>query len=150
MRWTVTTTLALPWALLLAGCDLLAVDPDPRLGVELASDQVVVSPEGSAVVHFVVTNRGSSTAHVSRCGGEILSGVDRRRDGRWVNAHAPLCFTHLDNSALYLEPGESAEGSRSIQGAGTYRLQLWATDGSGRDSKRSAFSPTFTLEEPSP
>lgn len=131
--------------LLSTSCDLVTGPEEPHMRLELKTDRVVLPSDGPAVVAFAVRNRGSRTAHVTRCGDEISTALDRMEGRAWEEERATLCRTDLSASPLVLEPGETGFGSLPIGETGTYRIRVWAERASDSESRKAVPSGSFVV-----
>lgn len=83
-------------------------------------------------VEFVVTNTGSTTLYLPRCGENVVTGVERLEGGKWSNAGAGACQAIYRMDPIPLEPGMPVMGMRSVSGTGRFRLRTGiATDFAG-------------------
>lgn len=131
--------------LLSTSCDLVTGPEEPHVRLELKADRVVLPSDGPAVVAFAVRNRGSRTAHVTQCGDEISTALDRMEGREWEEERQTVCFTDRSASPLVLEPGETGFGSLPIGEAGTYRIRVWAERPSDSESRKTIPSRLFVV-----
>ena len=134
------TRRALSFLALLPGCSLLPTEAEQGVEVSIDSIDAQRGPEMDYVLSFSVRNSGPSAIGLSRCGDNLLPELQRRTNGVWLNASAPVCLAIYDTSPLLLEPGETRHGRHSARGHEVYRVLLGVYD------RSNVASPSFRIE----
>lgn len=134
-------------ALAAPGCCGHPVEPEEsRVFLRVESAAIALDRGGGAyVVPWVVENRGSESASVSRCGSAPLFAVERWENGGWVNARAAVCITSLEMAPFPVPPGDSLRGQEKIAGSGWYRLRVVVDTRGGGEAPQLVSSQPFTL-----
>jgi hypothetical protein len=125
-----TATLAgmVLFPLALAACESITGSSASNLVIRTEQPAFAHSDTGSVLVSFTVTNSGSETAYLSRCGDNIRVGAERRQGGAWESYMSGICLGIFDMSPMPIEPGETREGGIRIPGPGVFRLRLGSYD----------------------
>jgi hypothetical protein len=134
------TRLAFLLLVLLPSCSLLLTEAENGVELRIDSLEPQPGPEMDYVLSFSVRNSGASAVGLSRCGDNLLPELQRRTNGVWLNASAPVCLTIYDMSPLLLEPGETRRGRHPVRNRGVYRVLL------GVYGRSSVVSPSFRVE----
>jgi hypothetical protein len=124
----------LPLALL-ALCALLSACADPegaRLDVDITRLGPVPAQQTSeqnafyvASVEMRITNRGTETASLPRCGDAVLAVLEKREGGEWIPATFPVCPAVLVANPLELPPGEHTTAVVAAPTIGTFRAVVY-------------------------
>jgi hypothetical protein len=134
------TRRALSFLALLPGCSLLPTEAEQGVEVSIDSIDAQRGPQMDYVLSLSVRNSGPSAIGLSRCGDNLLPELQRRTNGVWLNASAPVCLTVYNMSPLLLEPGETRRGRHPVRNRGVYRVLL------GVYGRSSVVSPSFRIE----
>lgn len=111
--------------LLLSACQS-GVEPENRsLDVRIQGSEFVISaPEGVVDVPFSATNHGETSVWVSRCGERLMTVLDRREGGEWVQVSSDRCLANQRMDPVELGSGQVLAGQRGVFEPGEYRLHL--------------------------
>jgi len=117
---------SLPLLILLLGACQSVVEPGAAaLDLQTQGSEFVISaPDGSATVPFTVFNHGQTSVRIARCGDRLMTALDRRESGKWVQYSGDGCLTNVLTSPVELEAGEALEGLRGVMDPGEYRLRI--------------------------
>lgn len=131
----------LPLLLLTAAC---STDPLTTAGLNLQV-QAVLSTDLPLALDVEVENRGSETVYLAACDNRIVPILQRREGGGWVDQNSAVCLANVSGAPVELAPGEMAEASVSINGAGEYRAGVLLSTERDTDLYRTANSGTVTV-----
>jgi hypothetical protein len=134
--------------LFVAACQQLATGPgQSRLLIETAGTTFTrgAAPE-FAVIPFVVTNQGSRSIYLARCGERLMAAPDRREAGQGVQHSGDGCLTNQDMSPVELAPGATVQSQRGVTEAGEYRLRLGSSGSPAEPSQWVIVSNEFTIQ----
>ncbi len=128
---------------------ILACDSilDPSLPVEIRmSASTYVLEDGTASAEFTVRNAGDETLYVQRCGGRIMTFLDRWQDDDWVHYRGDACPAIYLSVPLELGAGEEVEGSRGVHEPGRFRLRVGVSTTRETPDEWTAAREGFTVE----
>jgi hypothetical protein len=132
---------------LAAGCSFPSGPQGAPPSVRIEVDPLVVDrgPDGAAVVAFRVTNAGTDTLFVARCGARLTVTVARLEAVGWVQRESGVCIATLPMSPIALPPGASLPGDRTVTAPGRYRLGLGLARSSSDAPDWTATSEAFDV-----
>lgn len=132
---------------LLVACDDTTGPSDSGLRLSTLEDRLVLPAQGVVDVSFTITNRGETSAFLSRCGDRIMSAIDRKgSDGSWAQYNGDMCLAIYDMSPLEIAPGESLHGMRGLHEVGTYRLRIGTSSNPSATAQWTTVSDSFTVK----
>lgn len=130
----------------LAACQSISDLREANLDISTAQTMYTVPSEGAVEVSFTVTNRGGTSAAVSRCGERVTAALDREEGGAWVQYSGDFCQAIYRMSPLPLAPGETLESVRMVGEPGRYRLRIGVRSSPAAEEQWMLTSDPFTVE----
>jgi hypothetical protein len=94
----------------------------PTQPVQSIQLQTAESPTGSLSVRTTLTNTGTVTAFVARCGEQALVTTQVFQSNAWSNTAAPTCAS--TEPAIEIAPGASITADYTVAAAGRYRSRV--------------------------
>ena len=104
-----------------------------------------VGTPASASVPFSVTNRGSASVFIARCGSRVMAALDRWNGQGWIEYSGDACKAVEMMAPLELAPGASVTTSRSVLDSGKFRLIIGTADGASSSLNWSIHSRDFEI-----
>lgn len=137
---------------LIAGLALLvaaqACDSDsptqPVHSVQIQTAESPSSAAGALSVRTTLTNSGTVTAFVGRCGEQALVTIQVFQNNAWSNLTAPTCAT--TDPAIELAPGASVTADYAVPAAGRYRSRVTVSSKSDLTNTRLATGAALDVD----